>query len=382
MGRRGQRVKIARGVLRDDGGIAAFAYAGSLRRERRFPLGTPLREIYRWLAELGRPFERGQRVVGPDAGDVGLPVGSAGRAVARLGGGLRRGRSGGGLRPGRFGDGLRSARLDSVLPPGRSGDGLRSARLDSRVLFERAACGYRLAVAGFFRSTLDAIRRIPGVEHAAVASNVPVERGLNLPIHSPRPSGETPIVSVDWRYVTEEYFETLQIPLRQGRLLDARDTAGSQPVALVNETFANRLLDVERAVGSEVRIYEAVPEMQDVARTIVGVVGTVKTGGGLALPPQPTMFVPIEQAPARLLATAHSFIQANWLVRTAGSNPQLLATIEDTLGGVAGQISVSGLRTMDQVIGAEVTDERFRAVLLTIFALASLVLAAAGLYAR
>ena len=51
MGRRGQRVKIARGVLRDDGGIAAFAYAGSLRRERRFPLGTPLREIYRWQDE-------------------------------------------------------------------------------------------------------------------------------------------------------------------------------------------------------------------------------------------------------------------------------------------------------------------------------------------
>ena len=238
-----------------------------------------------------------------------------------------------------------------------------------------------LAVAGLFRSTLDAIRRIPGVERAAVASNVPVERGLNLPIHTPRPSAETPIFSVDWRYVTEGYFETMEIPLREGRLLDARDTAGSQPVALVNEAFATRLLEVGRAVGSEVRVYEAVPELRDAARTIVGVVGTVKTGGSLSLPPVPTMFVPIEQVPAGLLAAAHSFIQVNWLVRTTGSNPELLATIEDTLGGAAGPIPVSGLRTMDQVIGAVVIEERFRAVLLTIFALAALVLAAAGLYA-
>ena len=237
------------------------------------------------------------------------------------------------------------------------------------------------AAVGLFRTTLDAIRRLPGVEQAAVASNVPVERGLNLPIHSPRPSAETPVASVDWRYVTEGYFETMQIPLREGRLLDARDTAGSQPVALVNEAFARRLLEAGRAVGAEVRIYEAVPELRDAARTIVGVVGTVKTGGSLALPPVPTMFVPVEQVPAGLLASVHSFMPVNWLVRTTGSNPELLATVEDTLGDAAGPIPVSGLRTMDQVIGAVVTEERFRAVLLTIFALASLVLAAAGLYA-
>ena len=237
------------------------------------------------------------------------------------------------------------------------------------------------ASAGLFRTTLDAIRRLPGVEHAAIASNVPVERGLNLPIHSPRLSAEAPVASVDWRYVTEGYFETMQIPLREGRLLDARDTAGSQPVALVNEAFARRLLEAGRAVGSEVRIYEAVPGLRDAARTIVGVVGTVKTGGSLALPPVPTMFVPVEQVPAGLLASVHSFMPVNWLVRTTGSSPELLATVEDTLGAAAGPIPVSGLRTMDQVIGAVVTEERFRAVLLTIFALASLVLAATGLYA-
>ena len=256
-----------------------------------------------------------------------------------------------------------------------------SGVVTARASLQDSAYTGAAAVAGLFRSTLDAIRRLPGVEHASVASNVPVERGLNLPIHSPRPSAEAPVTSVDWRYVTEGYFETMQIPLREGRLFDVRDTAGSQPVALVNEAFASRFLDAGRVVGSEVRIYEAVPEMRDAARTIVGVVGTVKTGGSLALPPVPTMFVPVEQVPARLFAMVHSFIPVNWLVRTTGSSPELLAAIEETLGGAVGPVPVSGLRTMDQVIGAVVTEERFRAVLLTIFALAALVLAAAGLYA-
>ena len=256
-----------------------------------------------------------------------------------------------------------------------------SGVVTARASLQDSAYTGAAAVAGLFRSTLDAIRRLPGVEHASVASNVPVERGLNLPIHSPRPSAEAPVTSVDWRYVTEGYFETMQIPLREGRLFDTRDTAGSRPVALVNEAFASRFLDAGRVVGSEVRIYEAVPEMRDAARTIVGVVGTVKTGGSLALPPVPTMFVPAEQVPAGLFATVHSYIPVNWLVRTTGSSPELLAAIEETLGGAAGPVPVSGLRTMDQVIGAVVTEERFRAVLLTIFALAALVLAAAGLYA-
>ena len=207
-----------------------------------------------------------------------------------------------------------------------------SGVVTARASLQDSAYTGAAAAAGLFRSTLDTIRRLPGVEHASVASNVPVERGLNLPIHSPRPSAEAPVSSVDWRYVTEGYFETMQIPLREGRLFDTRDTAGSRPVALVNEAFASRFLDAGRAVGSEVRIYEAVPELRDAARTIVGVVGTVKTGGSLALPPVPTMFVPVEQVPAGLFATVHSYIPVNWLVRTTGSSPELLAAIEETLG--------------------------------------------------
>ena len=217
-----------------------------------------------------------------------------------------------------------------------------SGVVTARVSLQDSAYTGAAAAAGLFRSTLDTIRRLPGVEHASVASNVPVERGLNLPIHSPRPSAEAPVSSVDWRYVTEGYFETMQIPLREGRLFDTRDTAGAQPVALVNEAFASRFLDAGRVVGSEVRIYEAVPELRDAARTIVGVVGTVKTGGSLALPPVPTMFVP----PSRFPRDSSRWSTASF--RSTGScvppdpSPELLAAIEETLGGAVGPVRCPG----------------------------------------
>ena len=58
MGRRGPRVKLARGVLQDDGGIAAFAYVGTLRREKRFSRDTPLGEIRRWQEATRTEFRR------------------------------------------------------------------------------------------------------------------------------------------------------------------------------------------------------------------------------------------------------------------------------------------------------------------------------------
>ena len=92
------------------------------------------------------------------------------------------------------------------------------------------------------------------------------------------------------------------------------------------------------------------------------------------------MYVPIDQVPDAILAAAHSFFQVNWVVRTRGRDAQLIPQIEDTIRRIDPQLPISGFRTMDQVIGTAVTDQRFQAVLLTLFAVAALALAAAALY--
>ena len=272
---------------------------------------------------------------------------------------------------GLFVDGLRDlTRVDLGFNP----SGLLTAQASLQGSTDTAAA------ARLYQRTLDDIRRLPGVTHAAVTNNLPVELGLNLPIHSPLGSVDQPVVSVDWRYVTADYFATMDIPLMGGRAFDERDDRGGRPVALVNEAFVRQLMGEALGIGSQIQIYEFGPTMRDDPRMVVGIVGDVNTGGTLAGPPIPTMFVPIAQVPDAILVAAHGFFQVNWVVRTRGRDAQLIPQIEDTIRRVDPQLPVSGFRTMDQVIGAAVTDQRFQAVLLTLFAVASLALAAAGLY--
>ena len=92
------------------------------------------------------------------------------------------------------------------------------------------------------RQGLDRLRQIPGVTAASVSNAVPVERGLNLPIAPPSGARITQTRSVDWRYVTPEYFNVFDIPLLAGRVFDESDRAGGNPVVIVNEVVCARLL--------------------------------------------------------------------------------------------------------------------------------------------
>ena len=234
------------------------------------------------------------------------------------------------------------------------------------------------AVASFYGRTVEEFLRLPGVEHAAVTNNLPAAQGMNLPIHSPQRSAEQPIVSVDWRYVTDAYFKVMEIPLMDGRAFEAGDGPGRQPVAVVNEAFVRQVLGDTVGVGSQIQLYEFIPGVKDEPRTIVGIVGDVKST--LAEPSVPTMFVPIAQVPDAILATAHSFFQMNWVVRTRGANVPLIPRAEDIVRRTDPQLSVSGFRTMDQVIAETMGEQRFQAVVLVLFAVVALALAATGLY--
>ena len=97
-------------------------------------------------------------------------------------------------------------------------------------------------VAQLVEGALARVRGVPGVLSVAVANHVPVERGLNMPLDAPVGARITEIRSVDWRYVTPEYFELLRIAVRQGRSFTERDGAGAPAVAIVSEAFMRAYL--------------------------------------------------------------------------------------------------------------------------------------------
>ena len=231
------------------------------------------------------------------------------------------------------------------------------------------------AVSALYRQTLADLARVPGVEAAAVASNLPVERGLNLPLRE-APGGRI-AGSVDWRYVTGDYLQVLRIPLVAGRAFaEADHRAGAPPVALVNEAYARRLGDGRPVIGT--RLQATVVDFDDHAREVIGVVGDVRTRGVTAT--RATVFVPAEQVPDDLLELIHGFFPPSWALRTREDPAGLIPSVERVIREADPLLSITAFRSMDEVVGGAIAATRFRTLVLGLFAAAALILAAAGLY--
>ena len=247
--------------------------------------------------------------------------------------------------------------------------------LTARASLQDPAYGSGVAVSALYRRTLEELARLPGVEAAAVASNLPVERGLNL-LRLEAPGGRI-AGSVDWRYVTGDYLRVLRIPLVAGRAFgDVDHRAGAPPVAMVNEEYVRRLGSGRTVIGT--RLQTTVIDFDDQAREVVGVLGDVRTRGVTAT--RPTVFVPVEQVPDELLELIHGFLPPSWALRTREGAASLIPSVERVIREADPLLSTTAFRSMDEVVGGAIAATRFRAFLLGLFAAAALTLAAAGLY--
>ena len=232
-------------------------------------------------------------------------------------------------------------------------------------------------VSAFYDRVLEQVSRSPDVESAAVITNIPVDRGLNLPIRPPVPVKGLPVVSVDWRYVTDGYFNALRVPLRAGRVFGPSDRAASPPVAIVNEAFVARYFPQGSAIGYPVEL-AGVMGITD-PRQIVGVVANTQQQGLRGAPP-PTIYVPIRQVPDRLIRDVHRFFPVSWVVRTRRASA---GGVGEVLGAAVREadprLPISRIRTMDGVVGAAMGDTRARAVLLGAFGFISVLMAVTGI---
>jgi putative ABC transport system permease protein len=228
----------------------------------------------------------------------------------------------------------------------------------------------------FYDRVLEQISRAPGVASAAVITNIPVDRGLNLPIRPPVSFRGQSVVTVDWRYVSDGYFKTLRVPLREGRDFSASDQSASAPVAIVNEAFVERYFPERRALGFTVEL-AGVVGLTD-ARQIVGVVGNTQQQGLIA-PPPPTVYVPVRQVPDRLLGVVHGFYPVSWVVRTRGASAGAADALGAALRDADPRLPISRVRTMDGVVAAAMGETRLQAVLLSTFGFVSVLMAVTAL---
>jgi putative ABC transport system permease protein len=236
------------------------------------------------------------------------------------------------------------------------------------------------ATASLDENVRQRIEAIPGVLAAGTISNLPTQRGFDLPFEIIGRRSSKDIIDAALRVVTPDYFEAMRIPLVTGRTFKPEDTRRSRPVILVNAAFAHKYFPHETAVGQQLLIGRVMgPVFADVPREIVGVIGDTHDAG-LDAPPDPTFFEPAAQLPDSLTALGNQLVPDNWVIRTAG-NPMLLASrIRRETLIASGGVPMADPRLLEQVIGSSIARQRFSMTLLSLFAGLAVLLCAIGLY--
>jgi putative ABC transport system permease protein len=239
------------------------------------------------------------------------------------------------------------------------------------------------AVERLTREVTQRIDALPGVVASASVISLPTEEGPDLPfVIEGRALKADAIFHGDelYRDVSAGYFKTLSIPLVRGRLFDLRDTNGSSPVVIVNAEMAKKHWPDEEAIGQRINIGRGLgPEFEDSTREIVGIVGDVRELGLDRAAPG-VMYVPSSQVPDGLMRLGNSILPANWLVRTTSTPSSLAAQIQKEFLTIDPLLAVANVRLMEQVLGDSIARQNFNMVLLTIFGLTALALAAIGIY--
>lgn len=224
----------------------------------------------------------------------------------------------------------------------------------------------------FFLDSLSRLSALPGVEHAAAASCLPVPYaciGTSFwRVDRAKPAnGQLPSAHV--RPISPGFFRTLSIPQLAGRDFNDSDTVDSMPVAIVSEELVRQQFPDGNPLGRRLRVdFDHANGRTDMEWTIVGVVGNMRST--LDGPVRETIFVPRTQRPS---------LGITFFVRTH-PDPMLLATsVEGTVHSMEPEASVQ-IRTLEDVVDSTIARPRAISVLVGVFALVALALAAVGVY--
>jgi len=232
------------------------------------------------------------------------------------------------------------------------------------------------------RDGVERIESLPGVEAAATASSLPLEPTYHETFtiegrHVPKDGYHG---ASAWRSISPNYFKVFRIPLLRGRLFDNRDSGGSPPVALINETLAAQFWPMGDPLGERITIDKgAGPPFAEPPREIIGVVADVRDDEpNRAI--LPTIYIPVSQVSDGLTALNNQNLPTMWVIRTRVAPDSLSADIQRELRAASGGLPAGDIRSMEQVILESTARNDFNTTLMTIFAGAALILAAIGIY--
>lgn len=227
----------------------------------------------------------------------------------------------------------------------------------------------------FWEQLPDRIAAIPGVQAMTLASGLPgAEQGFGqdgVTIEGKVYNTGAEVPPTRFGSVSPGFLETLEIPLKQGRSIDATDRPGALDVAIVNERFVRDYFPDGEALGKRVRLGGIAPENQNPYLTIVGVFGDV-TVGNPDDPRPPLLLRPFAQARSQF-----AYIAA----RTGGDPMALTPAVREAVASLNPDIPIYWPMTLRQAAAQNLWFVRVFGTMFAIFGLVALFLASIGLYA-
>ena len=248
----------------------------------------------------------------------------------------------------------------------------RSNVLTFHVVLPEAKYRDKDRIRGYYEQVLRGIQALPGVESAACVTSLPSGWTWNwIPFtaEGKPPASPADMPSAISQVVTPEFFRTLRVRLRQGRLLSDQDGADAPPVVVISETMAHQNWPDQNPLGKHIQLGR--PEAAQPFRTVVGVVGEVQPVP-LDHDPAPTAYVPFAQQPEAISA---------FVVRTSGDPLTLAGSVNAQLRAVDADQPAYDIRSLEQVVADGLSGIESSARMMMSFAVCALILAAAGIFA-
>ena len=217
--------------------------------------------------------------------------------------------------------------------------------------------------AAFFQRALEKAAHMPGVQSASVVSALPLMGETWIDIvgkeHDTRSMVELPSTNV--RFISPGYFQTLRVGLRDGRDFEEQDR--NRKVAIISASLAQRLWGSENPVGRRMNSND----------TIVEVVGITPDIRSTSLDKEPVnmLYIPYWQRPR---------LGASLLVRTSMDPRSIASALRAAVWEIDGEVTVPEVRTLEEILTRSVGQRRFQMLLVVLFAVAALALAAFGTY--
>src|SRR5215468_4703829 len=229
-------------------------------------------------------------------------------------------------------------------------------------------------VASSYAQILERAAAAPGVASVGAISDLPIGGGgandyFTIEGRPPVAKEAQPIT--EYRIVTPRYFEAMGIPLLAGRDFAETDTKQAPNVAVINEIFAQRHFPGENPLGQRIKLQgqERDPLL------IVGVVGNVRSFS-LGEPPRPEAYVPFLQDPV-----FKTYQRSMTIVARTKADPGAVAgPLRAALTSLDKSLPVYALKPMTEYLHDSLSRQRFNLILLSVFGVGALALAAVGVY--